>query len=89
MCLFTLIITLTGFGIIFRWWQNSECPDVRKANADTKELTLNRVSGVFIFLACGVAIACIACLVEVCHRKRKGLVNDKKVTKNPAKPPIK
>ena len=65
--------TIAGWIFYCRWWGgHGRCGAFKDTKTDTKELDLTNVAGIFIVLACGVLLACIACVVEIiCIRYKK------------------
>ena len=59
--------------IYFRWWGgHGKCGAFKDTITNTKELDLANVAGIFIVLASGVLLACVACVIEIiCIRYKK------------------
>ncbi len=76
---FKEILKYWYISFVFRWWSGGKCDAFKETStSNTKELDMANVAGVFIVLAVGIVLACLACLAEVIcikYRKCKEKVN--------------
>jgi len=54
-----------------RWWKNKDTPCPEDSKANTNELGIDNVGGVFVVLLCGMSLAVIIAFSEFIWKSRK------------------